>query len=257
MTSKATTKPKKKRGPGRPPVAEKKLSQVLKLMGEGRTKTWACGAADIGVSTVDDKEDSDPEFAKRLWRARLRGAWARNDFANDQSREIYELAKAGKVSHEAISAVRELLHQARWESSKLLPKTFGDRLAVDMQAEVTAKPKEMDDTELARTYLFAASEWAKEAPEATFINAVAISLEMAADAIRHRGGGSRDPRLYRGNEPHASLADCIQEVAALVRKRLTAPAALPEAPKLLPAPPDIRGVSRAREDDDLDDAVIL
>jgi hypothetical protein len=123
----------KKRQPGRPKVITPEVEvKLLRLISEGYTKTRACKKLGIGTTTVDEKDEGDRQFAASLARARVRGAWARNDFANDETRAMYELAKAGKASHECIAAVRELLHQARWESSKLIPRTFGDRMGVDV-----------------------------------------------------------------------------------------------------------------------------
>lgn len=152
---------KKKRGrPARdydPKVADRILEQII----AGKSLRRICAAKHMpGTTTVMKWLRETPEFQQRYARAR-------EEQAEGYADELVDLAR--KATADNAHAIRVRADIIKWVCSKLKPQRYGDRLGVDMQADVAVhakhawedKPREqwseLDVVEFRKHHLFAVS----------------------------------------------------------------------------------------------------
>jgi hypothetical protein len=107
---------------------------VCKSLSEGLSLRKSAAAAGIDPSTVLRWEDAFPEFAQQYARARLAGYKLLADeiieISDDASGDVIETEHGPKVDSEFVARSRLRVDSRKWMLSKMLPKVYGDKLAI-------------------------------------------------------------------------------------------------------------------------------
>jgi hypothetical protein len=104
---------------------EEQVILVLMAMEDGQSLRGACKSAGVSRPTFLRWVDGDDELADHYARARERLL----DMKAEELEEIGELAAKAKTAVE-VSGLRLLSDNRKWLLSKLVPKKYGDKLAV-------------------------------------------------------------------------------------------------------------------------------
>ena len=117
------------------------------------------------------------------WRTEKEGfshlyAQARGDAADTLADKIQDLAERVELGTLDYNAGRVAIDALKWIASKLKPKSYGDRQAIEHQGEVKMRPIDM------------APEWLREDDEDDAASAVQEDEETAAAANGHARGDS-------------------------------------------------------------------
>lgn len=126
------------------------IQEILKDVANGSSLNIACQKRKIAPSTFRDWIENDKALGERYARAKNRQLefWGEEvlDIATG-ARRLHDAQSIGAVfTDNKIAIMRDRLaaDQARWTLAKLLPKQFGDRLAIDM-ANPEARPPETEE----------------------------------------------------------------------------------------------------------------
>lgn len=122
------TKPKRVK-PGPPPVAQNRIEAkggidwVCERIVARDTMTGIAEQAEVSVPTLITWIEADPSRSARAREARLKTARLWDEQA---TREIEMATDAFSLSR-----AKELAHHYRWRASKIAPREYGDKLAVE------------------------------------------------------------------------------------------------------------------------------
>ena len=95
------------------------IEQVCEQLALGRTLTQICASKSLpDRRTLHRWQNSDPEIAQQILKARKMGAWYLFDHSLDRLRN---------ASSQTIHVEREIAHHIRWVISKLVPEVFSDK----------------------------------------------------------------------------------------------------------------------------------
>ena len=107
---------------------EKKITEVLKHMREGKSLRQSTKKANIAKQTFLDWVDKDPELSGQY-------AQARADMIDCLADEIMEIADEkltptgdGKVDSAMVQWQKLRMEARKWSLSKMAPKKYGDKL---------------------------------------------------------------------------------------------------------------------------------
>ena len=113
---------------GRPSIRTPELeAEILRRIAEGESLRKVC--RDEGMPNRESVRtwlDADPEFAGRYARA----VSERTDVLAEECLEIADDAKSGDAA--AVAAARLRVDTRKWFASKLAPRKYGDRSAVEL-----------------------------------------------------------------------------------------------------------------------------
>ena len=143
---------------GRPTLYTRELSdRILDLMATGRSlrsicrEDWAPDDRTIRDWVAEDRDGISPRYAHA--RDRCVMAWAEEtiEIADDARNDFMERVKAdGSVEtaldREHIQRSVARISARQWMASRLLPKTFGDKTTVDLNAKIDVN--QMSDADL-------------------------------------------------------------------------------------------------------------
>lgn len=104
---------------------DERILQVLAAMESGMSLRQACEHADVPIGTFLGWCDADKELAEHYARARERML----DMKAEELEEIGEQAARAETAVE-VAGLRLQSDNRKWLLSKLLPKRYGDKLAV-------------------------------------------------------------------------------------------------------------------------------
>jgi hypothetical protein len=229
-STKDNAKPKKKRTGRQSEFNQRTADRICAQLAEGKSLRRICARKDMPQKrTVLRWLEEKPDFAAQYARARDEQA----DGYFDELMDLQQRANADNAH-----AIRVRADIIKWACSKLKPKKYGDRLGVDMQADITMREKHpwdgkqrsewspMDEAEFERHHAFCAYLMLKAVEEKLGIAKAHELLVGLAKAI--------EPRLYATQEPR---------------------------PIALPAPPDAPSTRAGAREDDGDvidgDAVVI
>lgn len=136
---------------------ESVIQAILKDVSNGTSLNIACQKRKIAPSTFRDWIESDKALGERYARAKTRQLEFWGEEVLDIATGARRLADAAMLTEldptkpviftdNKIAIMRDRLaaDQARWTLAKLMPKQFGDRLAIDM-ANPEARPPETEE----------------------------------------------------------------------------------------------------------------
>lgn len=126
------------------------IAEILKDVANGSSLNIACQKRKIVPATFRDWIEGDASLAQRYARAKNRQLeyWGEEvlDIASG-ARRLADAAAIGAVFSDNKTAImrdRLAAEQARWTLSKLMPKQYGDRVAIDM-ANPDQRPPETEE----------------------------------------------------------------------------------------------------------------
>ncbi len=134
----AATKPTRP-GPGRPSSYTPELATAIcERIAEGLSLRKICVADDMpDRTTVNRWLAADPEFAAKYARAREE----QGDLMDDRQLDVVQKLESGEMDPHTAKVIVGVL---QWRASKLVPKRYGDRLALDHAGEVTLNDAQLD-----------------------------------------------------------------------------------------------------------------
>ena len=102
-----------------------KATLILSLIEDGNSLRQACEDQNLAISTFLGWVDCDPELAAHYARARLRML----DAKAEELEDIGERAASAKSAVE-VAGLRLLSDNRKWLLSKLVPKKYGEKVAI-------------------------------------------------------------------------------------------------------------------------------
>ena len=148
---KATSAPKADKGApqseapkgksGAKPVAREKidafgLENLCSAIADGNSLTAIAQSLDVSIGSLLTWVESDPERSARAREARALTARLWDNKATETleaAQEPFDLAKA-----------KELAHHYRWRASKIAPREYGEKLALEHSGDVTLNDAQLD-----------------------------------------------------------------------------------------------------------------
>lgn len=230
-TPKPAAKPKRKAGRPRIEFDQAVADRICDQLAEGKSLRRICTQKAMPTKkTVLRWLEENPAFQAQYSRAH-------DGQAEHYFDELMDLQR--QATAENAHAIRVRADIIKWACSKLKPKKYGERTALDIQADVRVQ-EEVSDIDMARGLAFSIMEEARNAPLEKFIDTQTQILILVAENIAARGDGTTHPGFHIGR--HGDLVQAIQRVAEHVSR-------LKDAPPRLPAPPAPQSEpsTRARE----------
>lgn len=112
---------------GRPSTYDPQIAaRLCEQLAQGRALTTVAPELGVGVRTVYQWMDAEPEFAQNYARAR-------EDSADKLAGEIVDIADN---TDEDSNSRRVRVDARKWVASKLKPKQYGERQQIDLDAKV-------------------------------------------------------------------------------------------------------------------------
>jgi hypothetical protein len=127
---------------------DEKALQVLAAMEEGNSLRQACSQLDVAPGTFLGWVDSDPDLAEHYARARERLL----DLKAEELEEIGERAAMATTAVE-VAGLRLLSDNRKWLLSKLVPKKYGEKIAVGGAEDLPPVKQTVDVTGLTHDQL--------------------------------------------------------------------------------------------------------
>lgn len=233
---KAAAKPKRKAGRPRIEFDQAVADRICDALIEGKPLDDICVWKGMPTKKVTLRWLREvPSFQAQYGLAR--GMWVQSE-----STGMVKLADSalGK-SHEEVQAIRLMLDTRKWLFGKHLPKVYGERLDVNATVDATVEHREVSHEDLARQIIFLDNERHHSMSIEEFAADQVLRLHWVAESIRNRSGPNGEMGTWRDHVgPYEDVAKGIDELAELVRERLTG------QPRALPAPQS-EPSTRARE----------
>lgn len=121
------------------PFSQETADAICARLAEGESLRSAAKAVGVGASTVIDWTQAHPEFGEQYARARQIGYQLLADelieIADDSSGDVVETEDGPRPNSEFTARSRLRLDTRKWMLSKMLPKVYGDKLALAGDAD--------------------------------------------------------------------------------------------------------------------------